>query len=125
VVGIILNLLIMTLFCLVIVILLLRNVVMIIRSSKIYYLLLGLTILAKLLGYVIYGIRFIVLITTTTTVINIDSPLIVEFELAYKVSLMLTDIAMVELFLLTCRHYLMFYSRCSFVQVRKRHNTDS
>lgn len=117
VVGIILNLLILSLFCFVVVILLLRNVVLIVKSSRWYYGLLTVTILAKLLGYVIYGIRFIVLISTCTSEINIDNPLILEFQFAYKVSILLTDMAMIELFLLACRQYLIFYSQSALLQV--------
>lgn len=108
-VVLLLNLFILSLAFLLLLVILVSNRRLVVASSKLYYFVLSILMLSKLVGYLVFGIKLLVLIRTSTCD-QLQCELIEDFELAYKNSILATDMALIQLGLIILQVYLRLYA---------------
>jgi hypothetical protein len=104
-----LNLFILSLAFFILLVILLSNRRQVALSSKLYYFILGLLMLGKLIGYLVFGIKFLILIESGSCK-ELQCDLVEDFELAYKNSTLATDMALIQLGLIVLRVYFRLYA---------------
>jgi len=97
----VLNLFILSVCCLVLLLILLFNRKLVAKSSRLYYWMLSSLLVGKLAGYLVFGFKFIVVLGDEhDNCERLDCEMVRSFELAYKNSALITDLAITELALL-------------------------
>lgn len=103
----VLNLFILSVCLLALLVILFLNRKQVARSSRLYYWMLSSLLVGKLAGYLVFGIKFVMVLSDEhSDCHNLDCDMVKSFELAYKNSTLITDLALSELsLLLLARHY--------------------